>query len=69
MVKSLIVFEIPHWLLKKEFKEKLTRTNNYSEKYFHKTSSKLEKMICGGARNIKYNLQQKKWQDIKIKFH
>ncbi|MFM5881850.1 hypothetical protein [Methanobrevibacter gottschalkii] len=31
------------WFLKDEFKGKLTRTNNYSEMYFHVTLPKAEK--------------------------
>ena len=31
------------WFLKKEFKEKLTITDNDSEKYFHATLPKVEK--------------------------
>ena len=40
------------WFLKKEFKEKLTRTDNDSEKYFHATLRKVEKKDTEQTRSI-----------------
>ncbi|WP_296861503.1 hypothetical protein [uncultured Methanobrevibacter sp.] len=54
--------------LKKEFKGKLTRTDNDSEKYFHATLPKAEKKRYRteqGVFNQIYN--RKKWLDEKNK--
>ena len=57
------------WFLKKEFKGKLTRTNNDSEKYFHATLPKAEKKRYRTEQGVFNQIYNRKngWMK-KIKF-